>query len=300
MKNKKILSLPIALIITMYASTCIHIKQINAQTPPFPSYGACVEGHGDILTFCHQTGEVSYDKITGSCNEIYAVGGNDFPHLDRDGVPVDGHNGDVMVDEGGNCPGEEEPTPVPTSAPTPTLAPTSAPTPIPTTIPTITPAPTQIPGSKHFSLGTDIICSNVFDVVADLKDESSNPIEGTEVSFTYGSKTKSSTSNSDGRSRVSFEKAGEGNITTQANGFPDHSIKVEFPDNCKATEDIAATPDKEPTNNLETNALGITTLAYTGSVNASFANFVIFAGLVMTYVFSIILIKENKSSHEKK
>jgi len=75
---------------------------------------------------------------------------------------------------------------------------------------------------------------------------------------------------------------------------------VEFPDNCKATEDIAATPDKEPTNNLETNALGITTLAYTGSVNASFANFVIFAGLVMTYVFSIILIKENKSSHEKK
>ena len=101
---------------------------------------------GDKLTICHATGSDANPFVP---IEVDAEAGDFAPHLDSNGSPLNGHEGDFLLPKDGfdeDC-NAVEPTPAPTPAPTPepTPAPTPEPTPAPTPEPTPAPTPEPTP-----------------------------------------------------------------------------------------------------------------------------------------------------------
>ena len=96
---------------------------------------------GDKLTICHATGSAGNPFIP---IEVDAEAGDLAPHLDSNGSPLNGHEGDFLLPKAGfdaEC-NAIEPTPAPPTPAPPTPEP---PTPAPPTPAPPTPAPTPTP-----------------------------------------------------------------------------------------------------------------------------------------------------------
>ncbi|MEN8253022.1 MAG: hypothetical protein ABFQ62_01440 [Patescibacteria group bacterium] len=290
---RKIVQITLALLLIAAMSKATSF----AQSSSFPNYEECEENYDGKLLFCHATSaeDNPYVLVETACEAVYGKNGN-AGHLDENGTPLAGHENDVMADENGDCPGDEE-EPEPTETPIPTETPD----------PTDNPEPSSSPdpeSGKHSALGFDVNCySNNFDVVMDLK-ENGNPVGDKEVTFTYTS-SKTAKTNQDGRARVSFAVAGDKTITATVNDFSDQSLFATMPKDCdpqdesenKSQDENSGSVLGTSTNNTSSGrgqVLGISTLADTGNSQTALINLSLIAGA------SINLIALAKSAYGKK
>ncbi len=312
-------------LITFLLIGVVIIGHTEAQENTRVTYEECKE-QGKKITICHATSSETnpYVKETIACEALYGKNGN-AGHFDENGNPLVGHEEDfVLFDDSKECSVEEDPTPTPSITPNPTVEPspnvepTATPQPTEEPTSTATPEPTDSPETdseegKHSRLGYDCNCEgDSFIATFDLT-ENGLSVEGVEVTFTYNPSITAITDEY-GRARVSLPKSGNKTLTAKADGFPEQSIFVTIPTDCKETNDTHASstpkPDKEAgeskkiadaniaigggevlgthtgdaiSNKTENTGqiLGISTLANTGNTKENLATLSIAFGILM-------------------
>ncbi|HEX7017995.1 MAG TPA: hypothetical protein VF209_03755 [Patescibacteria group bacterium] len=176
-------------------------------------------------------------------------------------------------------------------------APPASPSPSPTVTSAGTggpqPTPTPGPSGKEFRLNTDrLVCPNTtFDAVADVLDHGRG-IGNVKVTFTFNGQTKETTTNDDGRAKVTFDSSADGTLIAKAEGFEDRSYIVEVP----ACEEPAVGVGGPSSSERETQAevLGATTLADTGRGQDFLALMLISTGFMLTAVSYLGMVSWNR------
>jgi hypothetical protein len=269
-----------------------HALSVNAQGRPEAKIRIChsTDSHSNPYT----NPEVDQDAVDGDLGNDNGQGDHYMEHngpVWYEGIadhswgdiipPIEGVHGGKNWDVAGqafwnnscNIPLVVSPSPSPSEQPSAT--PSASPSPSPSSTPN--PSPSQ---GKQVAMGVDVgHCSNgYFDAVADLT-EDGNPKEGILVTFQYNP-TLTSTTNKDGRARVTFPQLAEGPVTASADGYPTQTAYVTFRTE-KCPEGIGGAVLGTSTETKSAGkVLGATTLANTGAADMQIAYAVFAAGLV--------------------